>query len=91
MAAWVFVDGFPDCLPRKQLATVFSRFGTVRAVHLIRPVRPDYCPVAFIDMTTTAGAGQAVKALHGSIVKGHRLRVVIIGPGKPFHRLRLSR
>jgi hypothetical protein len=88
MAAWVFVDGFPRSLQQKHLVQLFRRYGPVRAVHLIRPARLDYGPVAFIDMLTTAAAGQAVRALDNSIVQGSRLRVVALGRGKPFHRLR---
>jgi hypothetical protein len=78
MAAWVFMDGFSRSLTSQGLVNLLQGLGRVRAVHIVRPSRLDFLPVAFIDMVTTKAAKEVAEALHNSMIRGRRLRVVAL-------------
>lgn len=59
------------------LKEMFSAFGLVKAVKIIRSENPGEKPYGFVEMNSPAEAHEAINRLDGKEIQGRSLRVTI--------------
>ncbi len=77
MSARLFVDNLPAGITEEALRALFSRDGASVLGVSIMSDRQSGEPhgYAFVEMATPADAAQAIRALHGQLLREHRLHV----------------
>ena len=68
MSARLFVDNLPEGITEEALRVLFSRGGTSVMGVSIMSDRKSH-GYAFVEMTTPADAAQAIRALHGQLLR----------------------
>ena len=82
MSARLFVDNLPAGITEEALRALFTRDGaSVLGVSIMSDRQRDESHgYAFVEMATPADAAQAIRALHGRLLREHRLHVSVARP-----------
>jgi RNA recognition motif-containing protein len=82
MSARLFVDNLPVGITEEALRALFSRDGaSVLGVSIMSDRQSgDSHGYAFVEMATPDDAAQATRALHGRLLREHRLHVSAARP-----------
>jgi len=81
MGQKLYVGGLPYSLTEEQLQELFSAHGTVESARVISDKYTGQSRgFGFVDMSSSAEAQQAIKALHGSQLSG---RTLIVNEARP--------
>ena len=81
MGQKLYVGGLPYSVTEEQLQELFSAHGTVGSARVISDKYTGQSRgFGFVDMSSSAEAQQAIKALHGSQLSG---RTLIVNEARP--------
>jgi len=81
MGQKLYVGGLPYSVTEEQLQELFSAHGTVESARVISDKYTGQSRgFGFVDMSSSAEAAQAIKALHGSQLSG---RTLIVNEARP--------
>ena len=72
----VILYGLPPTFTAEALRELLSRFGAVQSVHLSPPDHSSFI-IGYGEMKHRDQARQAVKSLHGTVLAGHTLIVIV--------------
>lgn len=81
--AQLFVGGFPLEIHEIELAQLFSTYGDVVTIKIIRDRATKICKgYGFIEMVTREAADAAIQALDGTLMEGRELSVRMVDEEK---------
>jgi RNA recognition motif-containing protein len=81
MGQKLYVGGLPYSVTEEQLQELFSAHGTVESARVISDKYTGQSRgFGFVDMSSSAEAQQAIKALHGAQLSG---RTLIVNEARP--------
>jgi RNA recognition motif-containing protein len=75
MSATLYVDGLPTSISRPELKGMFSQFGNILTLKLVKANTPESEHIAIVEMETLEEAMRVVRSLHRSYLSGKLLLV----------------